>query len=53
MATTKTKKMVTVTIDGIDAQVSEDTLVIEAARQVGVMIPVSYTHLTLQTSDLV
>ena len=39
MATTKTKKMVPVTIDGIDVQVPEGTLVIEAARQVGVMIP--------------
>ena len=39
MATTKTKKMVTVTIDGIGVQVPEGTLVIEAARQVGVMIP--------------
>ena len=31
--------MVTVTIDGISTQVPEGTLVIEAARQVGVMIP--------------
>ena len=39
MAMTETKKMVTITIDGISNQVSEGTLVIEAARQIGVMIP--------------
>lgn len=39
MATTKTNKMVSITIDGITTQVPEGTLVIEAARQVGVMIP--------------
>jgi NADH-quinone oxidoreductase chain G len=39
MATTQTKKMVTITVDGISAKVPEGTLVIEAARQVGVMIP--------------
>ncbi len=31
--------MLTITIDGIRAQVPEGTLVIEAARQVGVMVP--------------
>ncbi len=39
MVTTKTKKMVTVTIDGKSIKVPEGTLVIEAARQVGVMVP--------------
>ncbi|MFB3147001.1 MAG: 2Fe-2S iron-sulfur cluster-binding protein, partial [Nitrospirales bacterium] len=39
MAMTETKKMVTITIDGISNQVPEGTLVIEAARQIGVMIP--------------
>ena len=39
MAKTETKKMVSVTIDGITSKVPEGTLVIEAARQVGVMIP--------------
>ena len=39
MATTKTKKLVTITIDGKSIDVPEGTLVIEAARQVGVMIP--------------
>ncbi len=33
------QKMVTITIDGMSAQVPEGTLVIEAARQVGVMVP--------------
>ncbi len=35
----RTNKMLKVTIDGIDTQVPEGTLVIEAARQVGVMVP--------------
>ncbi len=39
MATTQTKKMVTVSIDGKSIEVPEGTLVIEAARQVGVMVP--------------
>ncbi len=39
MPMTKTKKMVTVTIDGKSIEVPEGTLVIEAARQAGVMIP--------------
>ncbi len=39
MATTETKKMVAITIDGISNQVPEGTLVIEAARQIGIMIP--------------
>jgi len=39
MATTETKKMIAITIDGISNQVPEGTLVIEAARQIGVMIP--------------
>ncbi|MDT7041634.1 NADH-quinone oxidoreductase subunit NuoG [Candidatus Nitronereus thalassa] len=39
MATTPIQKMVTITVDGISAKVPEGTLVIEAARQVGVMIP--------------
>ncbi len=34
-----TSTMVTITIDGIRAQVPEGTLVIEAARQVGIMVP--------------
>jgi formate dehydrogenase alpha subunit len=41
MATTKETQtdLVTLTIDGISARVPKGTLVIEAARQVGVMIP--------------
>ena len=34
-----TPNMLTVTIDGIRTQVPEGTLLIEAARQVGVMVP--------------
>ena len=41
MATTKETKseLVTLTIDGKSARVPKGTLVIEAARQVGVMVP--------------
>ena len=34
-----TSTMVTITIDGVRTQVPEGTLVIEAARQVGIMVP--------------
>ncbi|MDH5775539.1 MAG: 2Fe-2S iron-sulfur cluster-binding protein, partial [Nitrospirota bacterium] len=36
---TTTKDLVTVTIDGKSTSVPKGTLVIEAARQVGVMVP--------------
>ncbi len=39
MATATSQKMVTVTIDGMSVQVPAGTLVIEAARQLGVMVP--------------
>ena len=39
MASLQSPNLLTVTIDGIRTQVPEGTLVIEAARQVGVMVP--------------
>ena len=39
MAVKETQELVEVTIDGIATQVPKGTLVIEAARRVGVMIP--------------
>jgi len=39
MAASTTTDMITLTIDGKTATVPKDTLVIEAARQVGVMVP--------------
>lgn len=39
MATATSQQLVTVTIDGISTQVPAGTLVIEAARQLGVMVP--------------
>ena len=39
MTMPQTQKTLTVTIDGIRTQVPDGTLVIEAARRVGVMVP--------------
>ena len=39
MSLATSQKMVTVTIDGVSTQVPDGTLVIEAARQLGVMVP--------------
>ena len=55
-------KMVTLTIDGTEVKVPKGTTILEAAKQVGKVIPhycyhpgmsVSYTHLTLPTTPYV
>ncbi len=43
------QKMVTVTIDGVSTQVPDGTLVIEAARQLGVMVPHFCYHPKLES----